>query len=135
MASDIRDELGSEPTKMIEEMYPECTDELMKNFDKAYDLWCQKQSDYGDGNIRLGLSIAHKESSLPSTRIENNITLAELGVIIRMNDKMQRLINLYQKKIFSRVRKIHNESIEDSCIDIMNYANMLIVLKAGKWGK
>ena len=131
MANDIREK----PTGMIEEMYPECTDELMKNFDKAYDLWCQKQSDYGDGNIRLGLTISHKESSLPSTRTKNNITLAELGVIIRMNDKIQRLINLYQKKIFNKTSQTYNESIEDSCIDIMNYANMLIVLKAGKWGK
>jgi hypothetical protein len=27
------------------------------------------------------------------------------------------------------------ESIEDTALDIMNYANMLMVLRQGKWGK
>ena len=36
----------------IEEQYPECTNELLDNFDKAYKLWCSKQSDYGSNNIQ-----------------------------------------------------------------------------------
>ena len=114
-----------EVMKKIEEMYPECTDALMNNFDRAYDLWTKKQNDYGDSNIRLGLDL-----SSTSERSQNN-RLAQLGVVIRMNDKISRLINLYKKDLESAV----DESIEDTALDIMNYANMLMVLKSNKWGK
>ena len=114
-----------EVIKKIEEMYPECTDALMNNFDRAYDLWTKKQNDYGDSNIRLGLDL-----SSTSERSQNN-RLAQLGVVIRMNDKISRLINLYKKDLESAV----DESIEDTALDIMNYANMLMVLRANKWGK
>ena len=114
-----------EVMKKIEEMYPECTDALMNNFDRAYDLWTKKQNDYGDSNIRLGLDL-----SSTSERSQNN-RLAQLGVVIRMNDKISRLINLYKKDLESAV----DESIEDTALDIMNYANMLIVLRSDKWGK
>ena len=123
--------MGNELMKTMEQMYPECTDALMNNFDRAYDLWCQKQSDYGDGNIRLGLTL--EGSSSPSTRA--NAILAQLGIVIRMNDKIQRMINLHKKMIFNAKEGTLNESIEDTCIDIMNYANMLMVLRSGKWGR
>tara|TARA_R110002020_G_scaffold2529_4_gene12112 strand:- start:3042 stop:3401 length:360 start_codon:yes stop_codon:yes gene_type:complete len=117
-----------EITKTIEKQYPECTDELMRNFDRAYELWCQKQSDYGDSNIRLGLNL----SSFSSESSQNN-RLAQLGIVIRMNDKICRLVNLYKKD--SIETSAVKESIEDTSTDIMNYANMLMVLRAGKWGK
>ena len=96
-----------EVMKKIEEMYPECTDALMNNFDRAYDLWARKQADYGDSNIRLGLDL----NSSSSERSQNN-RLAQLGGDMAID-----------------------ESIEDTALDIMNYANMLMVLKKGKWGK
>ena len=114
-----------EVMKKIEEMYPECTDALMNNFDRAYDLWTKKQNDYGDSNIRLGLDLSS------SSERSQNSRLAQLGVVIRMNDKISRLINLYKKDLESAV----DESIEDTALDIMNYANMLMVLRANKWGK
>jgi len=123
--------------KTMEQMYPECTDALMNNFDDAYNLWCRKQSDYGDGNIRLGLTL--EDSSSPSTRA--NSLLAQLGIVIRMNDKIQRMINLHKKMLFNAQQGTTidspnvKESIEDTCIDIMNYANMLMVLRANKWGR
>jgi hypothetical protein len=30
---------------------------------------------------------------------------------------------------------VSDESIEDTCIDLMNYANMLLALSKDKWGK
>ena len=122
--------MSNETIKTIEEQYPECTDELMRNFDRAYELWCRKQSDYGDGNIRLGLNLSSKSEALRS----HNQLLAQLGLVIRMNDKIQRLINLYKGFVFASNETL-NEPIEDNCIDIMNYANMLNVLRKGKWGK
>ena len=119
----------------IEEHYPECTDELMKNFDKAYDLWLKKQSDYGSSNITLGLNISSTNPSLNPSLNTHNVILAQLGLVIRMNDKIQRLLNLYKKQIFKSTEVNQNESIEDNCIDIMNYANMLNAVRKGKWGK
>ena len=112
--------------KEMEELYPECTNELLDNQERAYKLWCKKQNDYGDSNIRLGLDL----NSSSSERSQNN-RLAQLGVVIRMNDKVSRLINLYKKGGETAV----DESIEDTALDIMNYANMLMVLKSNKWGK
>ena len=114
--------------KEMEERYPECTNELLDNFDKAYSLWCRKQHDYGDSNIRLGLDL-----SSSSSECSQNNRLAQLGVVIRMNDKISRLTNLYKKDKINSSAVL--ESIEDTCIDLMNYANMLMALKKGKWGK
>ena len=111
--------------KKIEKQYPECSDAIMNNFDRAYNLWALKQHDYGDSNIRLGLNL-----SSSSERSQNN-RLAQLGVVIRMNDKISRLINLYKKDGVTAI----DETIEDTALDIMNYANMLMVLKSNKWGK
>ena len=112
----------------MEQQYTECTNELLDNFQKAYKLWCAKQHDYGDSNIRLGLNL----SSSSSESSQNN-RLAQLGIIIRMNDKISRLINLYKKDMIDA--SAVEESVEDTCLDVMNYANMLMVLKSGKWGK
>ena len=114
--------------KEIEELYPECTNELLDNQERAYKLWCKKQNDYGDSNIRLGLDL----NSSSSERSQNS-RLAQLGVAIRLNDKISRLINLYKKNM--EESSAVKESIEDTAIDIMNYANMLMVLRANKWGK
>ena len=110
--------------QQIEEQYPECTNEMLDNFEKAYQLFCRKQKDYGDSNIRLGMDIYNSA--------ENN-RLAQLGVVIRMNDKISRLVNLYKKDMVEA--SAVDESVEDTLTDLMNYANILMTLKAGKWGK
>ena len=114
---------------IVQEMYPECCDEMMMNFDKAYDLFCIKQYDYGDSNIRLGLNL---RSSQTSESLANS-RFAQMGVVIRMNDKISRLVNLYKKneEDISAV----NESVEDTAMDLMNYANILLTLRNNKWGK
>ena len=114
--------------KEMEELYPECTNELLDNQEKAYKLWCQKQHDYGCSNIQLGLDL----NSSSSDRSQNN-RLAQLGIVIRMNDKISRLINLYKKDM--EESSAVKEPIEDTAIDMINYANMLMVLRANKWGK
>ena len=114
-------------TNEMEEQYPECTNELLDNFQKAYKLWCAKQHDYGDSNIRLGLDLSSSSESSQNNR------LAQFGIVIRMNDKISRLINLYKKEKIEA--SAVSESVEDTAIDLMNYANMLMVLRERKWGK
>ena len=118
----------SDIVSLMEKEWPEMTAEFKKLQREQYELFCKKQHDYGDSNIRLGLDL----DSSSSERSQNN-RLAQLGIVIRMNDKISRLINLYKKDM--EESSAVKESIEDTAIDMMNYANMLMVLRANKWGK
>jgi len=53
------------------------------------------------------------------------------GVVVRMNDKMERLINLTSKP--STITD--DESIDDTLRDIAGYAIIALILRSGKWGK
>lgn len=71
-----------------------------------------KQRDYGPKNI----------SESPGGAMN--------GLIVRMNDKMQRLINLHYSD-----KKPSNESIEDTFMDIANYGIIGLMLLRGTWPK
>lgn len=68
----------------------------------------KKQQDYGPRNI--------SKFMLP-------------GVIVRMNDKMERLINLTGQKR----RRPQNESVKDSLMDISNYGIIGQMCEDGRW--
>ena len=53
------------------------------------------------------------------------------GVVVRMNDKFERIKNLFN----NRRKKATNEGIRDSLRDISNYANIAIMLDEGSWPK
>ena len=66
---------------------------------------------------------------------DDNITKFGLdGVIIRMNDKMERLVTLGFHKQRRSDKKIDNESVIDTLMDISNYANIEIMVATHKWG-
>ena len=62
---------------------------------------------------------------------EDEIRMSLIGIIVRMNDKINRLINLVVKKN----KEPENESVVDSFIDIGNYSVMAKILLEKKWGK
>ena len=117
---------------MTERIYPE-TQPILQDMkivhngkdDDAYDLssiilrhflyltllFHGKQRDYGPGNISQGIN-----------------SFGDASVLIRMNDKMQRLIKL-TKDGGDPV----NESIEDSLNDIAVYAMILRMTREGSW--
>lgn len=71
-------------------------------------LMDRKQLDYGSRNISgFGL----------------------FGVIVRMNDKFERIKNLFAK----RRRKAQNESVLDSFDDISNYAIIARMVATNQW--
>ncbi len=51
-----------------------------------------------------------------------------IGILVRVNDKLERLINLTQKN-----KEPKNESIEDSLKDIANYCIIGLMLLRNKW--
>ena len=70
-----------------------------------------KQLDYGPGNI----------NNAPGGAMN--------GVLVRMNDKMERLKNL----IYHSEGEPQNESIDDSLVDIANYAVIAMMVRRGSW--
>ncbi len=73
--------------------------------DEMADTIVSKQSDYGSRNIS---------------------DFGEFGVLVRANDKMARLRNLYNTG-----KSPQNESVDDSWIDLANYAVLAMMLRRG----
>lgn len=69
---------------------------------EALELFKRKNTDYGDAFANYG----------------------SIGVIVRMGDKIQRLISVTNRS----VSLIDNESLRDTLIDLHNYAAMAIML-------
>lgn len=89
--------------------------QLTETFEQAVDqvfaemraLMLRKQRDYGQGNISA---------------------FGEFGVLVRANDKMERLKNLLGKG-----REPSNESVEDTWMDLANYAVIALLCRRGLW--
>lgn len=71
----------------------------------------KKHQDYGPFNIALAPGGAMN------------------GLIIRMHDKLERLQNLYYKKSDTP----NYETIEDTLIDLANYAIIGLLVQRGQW--
>ena len=105
----------------IEEAYPETAREFKRLQKEQYELFCKKQMDYGPSNIAMGTSLDTDEEK----------RLSKIGLIVRINDKIQRLINLVVKNN----RQAQNEPTIDAFKDLACYGIIAQIVEAGKWGK
>ena len=110
-----------EAINYIEENYPETAKEFQRLQFEQYDLFCKKQMDYGPTNISMGTPLA--------TDSEKRLSL--VGLIVRINDKVQRLLNLMVKNN----RDAQNEPSIDAFKDLACYGIIAQIVDAGKWGK
>ena len=110
-----------DPVKYCEDLYPQMMTEFKKVMEEDYKTFCKKQMDYGPGNIALGQTLSSPEE----------VRLSLTGIIIRMNDKVQRLLNL----IVKHNRKAQNESVEDAFGDLSVYGIIARIVADGKWAK
>jgi hypothetical protein len=77
--------------------------EQMERIQKeALDIFIKKNADYGDAFAKYGI----------------------VGVLVRMDDKIQRGINITKNKI----SLVEDESIRDTLLDLHNYSAMAIML-------
>ena len=106
--------------QLIEQQYPKTTDEFKRLQKLQYEVFCEKQMDYGPSNISVGTDLSRDE----------DVKLSLTGLWFRMNDKIQRIKNLLMSG-----REINNEPLEDSYLDVSNYGIMATIVKNGKWGK
>ena len=105
----------------IEEHYPETAKEFQRLQFEQWQLFCKKQMDYGPSNIAMGTDLKTDE--------EKRLSL--IGLIVRINDKVQRLINLVVKNN----REAQNEPTIDAFKDLACYGIIAQIVKNGKWGK
>jgi hypothetical protein len=85
---------------------------------EACKLFDKKQSDYGSRNI--------------DSWGEKNMNV--LGIGVRVNDKIQRLVNLTKKRIGGDgTPEVEDESLSDTAIDITNYGAILTLLLENRW--
>lgn len=109
--------------ELIEREYPESCKAFKEIQREDYILFCNKQHDYGPGNISLGTTLQRPE----------DVRASWSGIIFRINDKVQRLMNLVVKK--AQLDSAANEPTIDSFKDISNFGVIARIVKRGKWGK
>jgi Nucleotide modification associated domain 1 len=89
-------------------------EDAQKIYDELLAILVKKQIDYGPYNIW------HAPGG------------ATNGLMVRMSDKIERLKNL----IYSpKSDKPKNESLEDSLVDLANYAVIALMVQRGVWAK
>jgi hypothetical protein len=76
--------------------------QMMAVHNESLDLFMKKNADYGDAFATYG----------------------SVGVIVRMGDKIQRLLSVSKKG----VALVDSESLRDTLIDLHNYAAMAVML-------
>jgi hypothetical protein len=86
-------------------------------FRDQYAMMVRKQHDYGPGNIAA---------------------FGELGVLVRLSDKFERLKHLLVTqdatgRVVPRTDAPVNESIEDNYRDLLNYALIALMVRQGLW--
>ena len=128
--TEVIDDIGQryDPTTTIEDIvayikenYPETEEMFQKELNNMYLTFCRKQYDYGPNNIAMGTLLSN----------DKEISMSLLGIIVRLNDKVNRLVNLATKHDF----KAQNEPIEDAFLDVAIYCVMALIVKSGKWSK
>ena len=110
-----------DPVSYCQKYYPQMCNEFSRWQQEQYELLCKKQMDYGPLNISMGTQLQN----------EKEIKAALTGIVVRANDKMQRLVNL----LIVNGQEPKNETIEDTFMDLAVYATIAMTVKNGKWGK
>ena len=110
-----------EAINYIEENYPETAKEFQRLQYEQWATFCKKQMDYGPSNIAMGTSLRTKDER----------RLSKIGLIVRINDKIQRLMNLVVK----HNRDAQNEPVMDAFKDLSVYGIIAQIVDNGKWGK
>ena len=113
---------GGDIVTYMEQEWPQMTTEFKKIQREQYELFLNKQHDYGPGNISVGTQLQTPEE----------VKLSLTGLWFRMNDKLQRVKTLLMN---NRDSALKDEPLEDAFLDVSNYGIMATIVKNGKWGK
>lgn len=116
------EEIKNIPARILEaeKKYPMTCSTFRDIQDEQYNLFCGKMLDYSPANIMLGGNVD----------VEADRTGALRGIVIRMNDKMQRLLTIIVKG-----SPAHNESALDSFKDMSVYSIIAQIVDRKRWGR
>lgn len=106
----------------LEKLYPQTIAEFKNLLLKEFITFCEKQYDYGPGNIAVNTQLKNEKEILISLK----------GIWFRVNDKIQRLFNII---LVRDSLNTTNESVEDSWKDLSVYGKIARIVMLGKWGK
>ncbi|NDB83836.1 MAG: hypothetical protein EB127_14095 [Alphaproteobacteria bacterium] len=109
--------------KYVTEHFPVTVEEFKKIQQEQFEMFCKKQFDYGPGNISLGSDLNKKEDRFASIS----------AVVVRLNDKIQRLINLVLRK--QTLQGAANEPVMDAFRDAAVYCIIAEIVYNHKWAK
>ena len=112
--------ISQDAVKFVEDKYPETAQEFRRLQMEQYRVFCEKQMDYGPGNISVGTNL----------ETEEEVKMSLTGLWFRMNDKIQRM-----KTLLMSNQNANNEPLEDSFLDVSNYGIMSTIVSNKKWGK
>ncbi len=104
---------------ITEERSPNQAQGFREIIEKMYQTHLDKNADYSPANV-LGVG--------------------EIGLVVRLWDKMTRLMNLLGFEInvefvgYHGEKEAMNESIEDTYMDMSVYSVIALLYRAGKWG-
>ena len=107
---------------LMEQEWPQMTEEFKRLQREQYELFLHKQHDYGPGNISVGTQLQTPEE----------VRLSLIGLFFRMNDKIQRVKTLL---LNNRKSAVKDEPVEDAYLDVSNYGIMATIVGRDKWGK
>lgn len=96
----------------ILEIKTEMGAEMARAIIECLRLFDSKQMDYGSTNISSS---------------------GELGIAVRLQDKVSRMRHILIKEIKFGKHEINHESLEDTYKDAANYALIGLLLRRGKW--
>lgn len=118
---DMKEQSSENKLRYVKEIEAEFA-ELASAFKAAqrsqYELFCVKQKSYGLQNICIDVDN------------EKYQRRAMVGLVVRLNDKIQRLINLV---IDNTENPLAGETVSDTLEDIANYATIATLVKDKKW--
>ena len=116
MVKDVKESSQGETnvTEYMMKEYPTLMNSIKTHMNECFILMAKKQMDYGMGNIGMN----------------GDKKLALLGIAIRLNDKIQRILN-----ILSKEQDANNESLVDTAQDITNYGAIFNTVLKDEWKK
>lgn len=102
----------------VEERCPKQCESFKKIIEEMYQVHLEKNHDYSPRSI---------------------LSVGEVGLATRVWDKVTRLLNLTGFNIetgeYTKPKSPKNESINDTLLDLANYAIIWKILREGNWGK
>ena len=107
--------------RATESKYPQTVEAFWTICHEQFELFCQKNNDYGPGNIAVGTNLT----------TEDDVKVSLSGLFFRIMDKAQRLKQLTVLNVKNSV----GESITDTYQDISNYGIIAQIVQRKAWGK